>query len=304
MLNKLNVDVIKTLKGLFPEVGATFKIKHEYKMNGDICSDNGKTPAMAVTRDTGGWKWFCHRCKESGFIGDTYNSPLDTTKKITTLGKEVDNSQSNIIPSFPPDFTPMINHNGCTNVNVPFEAYSWLWKYGLKDEDLFEFGFGWSQKYKRVILPIFTRGNFGTLLGWVGRNVLDKEKAKYYIQKPKKSDRIYFTLEGSADDDDKVILVEDCLSAIKLNKYLNVKTIALLTTSIDNNLINKLKGNKVFVWLDSDVLSQSVAMVSRLRQLGVSAYHIYTTNDPKCHNQTAMGSIWKESLKKLKEDKI
>lgn len=292
----MSIDTIllKTLESRFNQKGDTFRLKHEFKMNGDVCTDKSKGPAMTVTRDTGGWVWHCHRCNESGFIGDKFVNPNMTLKKIENIKTE--KPKEEYIVKLPDDYNSMIrDKDHVIKKEIPFEAYSWLWKYGITEQDMLDYGFGWSDKYKMVILPLPSTDK-RVLRGWIGRNVMDNDQ-KYHIQKPKGSDRLYFspsTEHGKFKE--QVILVEDCLSAIKVYKAIKTKVIALLTTSIDEDLILKLKEDDVYIWLDADALAKSVAMVTRLRQLGIKAKHIYTAKDPKCYNVVAIKELWKECI--------
>ena len=290
--------LLKTLENKFSQKGDTFRLRHEFKMNGDICTDRNKGPALTVTRDTGGWVWCCHRCSESGFIGDKFVNPDMTLKRIENI--KVEKPKEEYMVKLPDDYNSMIRDKShVIKKEIPFEAYSWLWKYGITEQDMLDYGFGWSDKHKMVILPLPSTDN-RVLNGWIGRNVMDSDQ-KYHIQKPKGADRLYFSPAcvdtESGNYNEKIILVEDCLSAIKVHKATGTKVIALLTTSVDEDLTLKLKKDDVYIWLDADALAKSVAMVTRFRQLGIKAKHIYTAKDPKCYNVVAINEIWKESIK-------
>ena len=286
--------ILKAVKSKFNTKGDSFRIKHEFKMDGSICTEAHKDPALTVTRDTNGWVWHCHRCSESGFIGDMFVDSETTLKKLDQIKEKGFIPKVTYICKLPDDFTPLVNENHTlNNDNVPFEAHSWLWKYNITEADMCEFGFGWSEKCQMVILPFYSSDK-RVLRGWIGRKIMDTSSSKYHIQKPKgNKDRLYFTVDGAKG---KTILVEDCISAIRVNKAIGVTTVALLTTSIDESLTRKLRGEEVYIWLDADALAKSVAMVTRLRQLGINAKHIYTSKDPKCYNSVAIKELWKECI--------
>jgi len=290
--------IFKALEDRFSQKGDSFKMKHEFKMNGEVCTDDSKGPAMSVTRDTTGWVWHCHRCKESGFIGDKFVNPVNTLKKLNqkpSLPKET------YIVKLPDDFIPLVNNHLILNKNIPFESHSWLWHYNITEKDMFDFGFGWSEKCQMVILPLYS-SDIRVLNGWIGRKVLKKDEGnKYHIQKPKgNKERLYFIVEG--EDDGQIIIVEDCLSAIRVNRSTGITTIALLTTSIDEDMTRKLRGKEVYIWLDADALAKSVAMVTRFRQLGIKAKHIYTSKDPKCYNNVAIKELWNQVYDSIEEE--
>ena len=297
----MSVDtiVLRAMETKCTTKGQSFRMKHEVKMDGSICTEPHKDPAMTITRDTGGWVWHCHRCNESGYIGDKFVNPDSTLQKLDQI-KDTPVPKVTYIVRLPSDFIPLVEKVGDNSyfcATVPLEATDWLWKYGIFEKEIHEFGFGWSEMYQMVILPLHSSDK-RVLTGWIGRRVIDKTKGKYHIQKPKgNKDRLYFTVKGK--EDNKIILVEDCISAIKVNKSTGVTTTALLTTSIDENMTRRLRGMEVYVWLDADALAKSVAMVTRFRQLGIEAKHIYTSKDPKCYNCVAIKDLWNQSVKEV-----
>ena len=278
--------------------GQSFRMKHEFKMDGSVCTESHKDPAMTITRDTGGWVWHCHRCNESGYVGDKFVNPDSTLQKLDQI-KDTIVPKVTYIVRLPDDFVPLVNDKLEHTEGIPFEAHSWLWKYNITEKDMKDFGFGWSTIYNMVILPLKSSDS-RVLNGWIGRRIFASdvlsEKGKYHIQKPKgNKDRLYFTIKGK--ENKKIILVEDCISAIRVNKSTEITTTALLTTSIDEDMTRRLRGREVYIWLDADALAKSVAMVTRFRQLGIEAKHIYTAKDPKCYNSVAIKELWKECIK-------
>ena len=287
--------VLNAVKDKFNKKGDPFRMKHDLKMDGSVCTENHKSPALVITRDTSGWKWHCHRCSESGFIGDKFVNPDATVSKVKQIQKPETPHETYIV-TLPHDFIPLVEKCGDQSYyipEVPFEAHSWLWNYNILGDKMEEFGFGWSQMYQMVILPLYS-SDPRVLNGWIGRRILDKTKGKYHIQKPKGSlERLYFTVNSGTI---QTILVEDCVSAIRVNDATGITTTALLTTSIDEDLTRKLQGKEVYVWLDADALSKSVKMVSRLRAFGIKTKHIYTSKDPKCYNNVAIKGLWNDVI--------
>ena len=289
--------VLNAVKDKFNKKGDSFRMKHNFKMNGEVCTEPHKDPALCITRDTEGWVWHCHRCHESGFIGDRYINPDSTLKKIEYLKeKKPELPKETYMVQLPDDCTPLADYNYSPAKGIPFEAPHWLWKYNITERNMFDFDMCWSPKYEMVIIPLYSSDK-RVLQGWVGRRIPQKDgQKKYHIQKPKgNKDRTYFIIPGRGGTE--VILVEDCLSAIRVHDATGLTTTALLTTSIDEDMTRRLQGKKVYVWLDADVLAKSVAMVSRFRQLGIEAKHIYTSKDPKCYNSVAIKEIWNDCNK-------
>ena len=293
----IDATILKAMGDKFSTKGDSFRLKHEFKMDGSICTEPHKDPALTVTRDTDGWLWCCHRCNESGYVGDRFVNPDHTLKKLEYI-KDPPVPKETYMVKLPDDYIGLVNDNLTLNETVPFEAHSWLWKYNITEKDMKDFGFGWSTIYQMVILPLHSTDP-RVLKGWIGRRIFASDiiskQNKYHIQKPKgNKDRLYFTIKGK---DDQIILVEDCISAIRVGKSTGITTTALLTTSIDEDMTRRLRGREVYIWLDADALAKSVAMVTRFRQFGIEAKHIYTSKDPKCYNSVAIKELWKEYIK-------
>ena len=271
--------------------GDSFRIRHEFMDNGNICTPMDKDPAMVVTRVSNGWLFVCHRCHKQGMIPDVSLSPGRTRKRIEALKniqvnekvKEV-HIPSDIIFMAADDKEEMQGRP----IGVPWKAYHYLWKFGITGNMIPRYQIGWSDMWQRLIIPLYEYGNFGKeltykMVGWVGRDVEYKKGNKYpkWLTRSKKGKRRYFMAPG---DENIVVLVEDSISAMKVKEATGFTTIALLTTSIGDDLMRWLRDKIVYLWLDSDMLAHSVKTVSRMRGLGLNAKHIHTTKDPKEYN--------------------
>ena len=169
-------------------VGGSIKIKHNKRLDGTNCSV-GKSPAMSVTRSTTGWRYYCHRCTLSGYVNELTNGPEATADKIKALRAEKDTTPYNAVEriSIPPDSVCIL-----TEGNVPWDAKKWLYDAMLTEDMMKRYKISWSSGYNRVIIPCYQQGN-GSLIGWVGREVLCKTKeertangiSKYITQKKK-----------------------------------------------------------------------------------------------------------------------
>jgi hypothetical protein len=170
---------------------------------------------------------------------------------------------------------------------VPAAAAAWCYKGNVTDDDINEHSIGWSAVYNRVVIPIYKTGilptkNVANLAGWIGRDVFyDYDKstgAKYIIRKINMDDRIYFTINK---DSDKLVIVEDVLSAIRVSREKQVNTLALLNTHIPPELMQELRRYHLHVWLDSNVYAKSIRFVRQCIALGGRASVIRTDLDPK-----------------------
>ena len=296
---QLNSEILSEIGKRYTEKGSSFRIKHSNKRDGSVCTEPHKSPAMIVTKLANGWIWHCHRCLDNGFIADEVQSPEDTTKKIADIAKSNLND-SNVVSSgtnvtLPTDFQ-IIN-----NIWQSGTAHKWLLKAQITQDLVDKYEIGWSNNYKRTIVPVFELDNDANkvLSGWIGRNDVDQNKSKYYTMKSTSTKRLYYWAPNFTTEDrlpssmDTIILVEDCLSSIVVYESTGICTVALLTTSVDDEFILKyLKdAEKVLVWLDADALAKSVKIVSKLRQMNINAHQIYTTKDPKCYNNPSIKEI-------------
>jgi 5S rRNA maturation endonuclease (ribonuclease M5) len=280
--------------------GDSFRIRHKEKTDGTVCTFDHDDPAMVVTRTNSGWIYFCHRCHCMGNLKDTGLSPDLTRARIEAL-KKIPVSKATEKVDLPHDFMQMeekLDHD-----QVPWNAYHWLWKYNITKEDMLKYKIGWSPSYQRVIIPLYEYAEAGDaiarkLVGWCGREVKynskeerKKAKAVKYLTRSKKGKRRYFMTMGNRD---KVVICEDALSAMKVNRATGYTTIALLNTTLNDDLMRWLRGREVWLWLDPDMKSESIKKVKRMQQLGLKAHHIDSNKDPKDYNTIWISDLIKE----------
>jgi len=282
--------ILKAVGNRFVQ-GDSFRIRHEYMDNGNICTPIVKDPAMVVTRVSNGWLFVCHRCHKQGMVPDVSLSPGRTRKRIEAL-QDIQINEKVKEVHIPSDIIFMGEDSEFemqgTPIGVPWRAYHHLWKYGITGKMIPKYQIGWSDMWERLIIPLYEYGNFGKeltykMVGWVGRDVEYKKGNKYpkWLTRSMKGKRRCFMAPGNPN---VVVLVEDVISAMKVAESTGYTTIALLTTSIGDDLMRWLREKVVYLWLDSDMLAHSVKTVSRMRGLGLKAKHIHTTKDPKEYN--------------------
>jgi hypothetical protein len=261
------------------KVGDSFRLIHEYTNEGNPCSLD-KDPCLVVTRYKDCWKWYCHRCYEHGIVFDNDMSPTEVSKRLSKSVTEVKHSTIVKKMALPMPCYPMWEKHA----EIPYEAYHWIWSIDLDYEDCEKHMIVWSPSYQRVIIPIHENDN---LVGWVGREVYCKDKeerkvkriAKYITQKQKGQSRLFFRAKGKLPG---TVIVEDILSAIKVNKLTDLSVISLLNTAIDDTLISELRDQKiVYVWLDGDMHTKIVRYTKRFNELGLKAKSVRTSKDPK-----------------------
>jgi hypothetical protein len=268
------------------KVGETKRIQH---LDGG-CS-RGKDACLSITRTTDGWWYNCFRCELAGFIS-CQRTPKETKTAIDRLRHTKGGFKAIPKITLPTDYCRM--DQVC---KAPALAYTWLYDGGLLKSDITEHDIGWSNQYQRVIIPVYKTCVFfptkfvdKDLIGWIGRDVQDKG-AKYLTNKQEDWDRIYFTCP-SKNAIDKAVIIEDCLSAIKINRLTDYSTVALLTTYMPKQDFFNLPTN-VVVWLDGNMAKRSKDYAMKMRSYGKNARHLVTDLDPKNVSD-------KEIIKKLK----
>jgi hypothetical protein len=277
--------------------GFNIKIRHLYKTNGHPCSIN-KSAACNVTRTNDGWLYYCHRCNAQGYISSGSAGPTSVKKAIDRLVEP----KSQVIPamSLPGDFTHM---RGKRKDNIPWAAYNWLWGNGLNEDDIKKHRIGWSNVFQRVIFPCFATGwmiesnvKARKLIGWIGREVRYKNKKdrpknvpKYLSKRTEGIKWLHYHVPTKSTEN--VVLVEDCVSAIRVANAMRWHGLAMLTTHIPTRLLLSLKGMNVWVWLDADAMAQAVKKTQQLKAIGLNAKFVSTPLDPKHYDNLEIHKI-------------
>ena len=234
------------------------------------CSD-GKDRALVVTRTEYGWKWYCHRCCQGGTYTTSSLSPKQYLRWQETSEIKPDNTVEDVV--LPPDFSS----------EIPPDGLTWLYQYGIDNRDILEYKFGYSRTLHRVILPVYKLGELvyfqARTLGRVDR----KTNPKYLNVKAAGRKDIYFDPGRSTND--KIVLVEDIISTIKVNRV--VDAMGLLYAYIPEDLIMRLKPyyKEIVLWLDRDKWTRMTKKVFRLRQLNVNVRMILSEKDPKFYTE-------------------
>lgn len=272
-------------------IGYEARIMHPYRDDGTPCSVNkGGTEANAcgLYRKSNGWYVHCFRCGHHAFYKDGMGDPASVRRKLARIKAEP-MCESVAMVQLPEDFIPMQS----VDSPIPMEAWHWCWDAGLEDSDIMKFEFGYSPSYDRVIIPcrnygiLSPSGSFAhKLAGWIGREVKygTKEQRKLHHTVKyltKKSDAIKHLMFVAPSTSTRAVLVEDALSATKVNRATGFTAIALLTTYIPRKLMMQLQGMKVTIWLDGDMMAKSVGYTTQMNRLGVNTGYCCTPEDPK-----------------------
>jgi hypothetical protein len=251
-------------------------LNEQVRYNHEECGD--KKQRLYVMRTRNGWVFHCHNCAPhmSGFMRDfNVMTPAQTLRAINEPIPIRPEKKSGIA-SLPDDFTP----------DLPTSATLWLYKYGILEAERAFYGFGYSPRHHRLVMPIHSRNG---LIGWQGR-ALDDQKPKYMTFVG--DGKLWFdTRHGEKthreyDRKDTICLVEDIVSAVKVGRI--ARAIALLGSYVREDLVTWMKQVQKLrpelhwcLWLDPDKHVEMHKIAARLRALGLNVSTISTSCDPK-----------------------
>lgn len=289
------------IDGIFA-TGYEARIVHPYREDGTVCSKGTASGAEAcgIWRKENGWYVHCFRCGFAGFYADGYGSPDQVKRKLERIKAEPQ-YESLAKVQLPEDFKPMQS----VDSPIPMNAWRWLWDAGLEDADILKYEIGYSHAYDRVIIPCRAYGFLTPsqsythkLMGWIGREVKYKSKEERKLHKcvkylTKKADAIKHLMFMAPSTKNRIVLVEDALSAIRIERATGFGAIALLTTYVPRKLMMSLKGMQVSVWLDGDMMAKSIGYATQMNRLGIKARYVCTPKDPKDYSDYDIKSALK-----------
>ena len=295
------VEHIERLERL--TIGDSIRVIHKFKQDGSICSLN-KDACMMISKYTYFYYYYCYRCGEQGKV-HLNKSPKQIIQEQKQKQKEEEKEMyHNQEFTLPTDCVLIDNQN-----DVPKPATLFLDKFRISNKEITDNAICYSAMYDRIIFPIYehwlTTRSVGTqLVGWTGRcyHPMDKEtriqykRPKYLTKKSMNTDRVFFTKFNKESRD--IVIVEDCISALRIFRATAKNTMALLTTSFPNNIYNLLRTyENVIVWLDQDATKTAFKHTHRLNTLGIKTYLISTYNDPKMFGDSDLKRLINKRLK-------
>lgn len=210
-------------------------------------------------------KLYTARCFRCDFNEYEYKGKLSLEElaRIKALNELALNSNFEL--DLPPDFT----------TEIPLEGRLWLYSGGLSPSIWNELGFGYSKSWERVIMPVYEQGE---LVWFQARAILPEQKPKYIQPSHDRSSIMFKMLKGSKE---RVVVVEDILSAIRVGKHTNA--VSLLGTKITTEQASYLSNfDKVTLWLDNDRAGKRGAFaIKKALSLVTEVDSIVTDEDPK-----------------------
>lgn len=237
---------------------------------------NGKTQIQCPEMCGGGEKlsvnhsiksyWCnCYRC---GFSDTEFKgaNTLAEIKRIRELNEAAEQVQLTL--ELPHDFTD----------EIPPIGRLWLFKAGITEPTWRKHNIGYSPSLERVVLPVYDSA--GSLIWYQCRAIHAGQEPKY-LQPARDRSSIMLEIGFDREDIQRVVVVEDILSAIRVGKH--ITTASMLGTKITTSQAAKLsKYPKVTTWLDPDKAGRVGAYKIR-KTLGLvtEVDNIVTAKDPK-----------------------
>ena len=243
------------------------------------CSRCGSSDANAVYEDG---SQFCFSCrKPTGSKVSPYVSELLEQKTQQSSETRV---------SLP--------HDASTNYST--SAVDWLSKYGITVEQALQNGLVYSKAKDQLLFTWFDENK--QLLAYQARNLNAVSKAKrYYTCGDVNSLLPIYPCRSGSINSRRLVLVEDCLSAIKTSscEALGADAMPLLGSGISRQKLSRLRPfyDLLEVFLDPDMWHKSLGIVKQAQLLGFEARPIQSDRDPKEHS-------YQELLDKLTQDMV
>ena len=225
----------------------------------------GTDPSAYISNGPKGISLHCFRCHVSEF------EPHGRLSASDILAMRQRDEAEAELPY--PDTVPL------DAADVPSEAHVWVLRAGLSPERASDrYGFGWSDRTSRVIVPVLHNGV--PTGAWTGR-AIDGRKPKYLM--PKGSDGASWY--GLQRDRAPCVVVEDILSAIRIVES-GYNALAVLGTTVGPTQAALIADYSVIGWFDGDKAGRNgyVKLRKALGPYGIEPARIETPKDPKLYS--------------------
>lgn len=236
----------------------------------------GPGSPLLVNRVDGGYRAYCFRCDDSGFIA-AEPEPIAVRLARLAAGRAADLGAS-AVPALP---SPRVYDLS----GWPAPARLWFYKAGLGAHDIGKLGAYYHPPTNRVVLPVLTRT--GACVFWVARAIDPHQLPKYLAPDvPKRLARPAWGFRTTGP----IVLTEDMLSAYKVARV--AEAWCLLGVKANDSVVaDLLKARRpVAVWLDPDWQYPdgkrpgriaAGKLISQLRSYGLKVHDIVSRADPK-----------------------
>lgn len=208
---------------------------------------------------------YCHACHKS-----TTNKSLFNTKKDTSLS---------IVGDWP-------------EVNLPEKAIEYLREYYITREHINNFGIFWSNERQRIIFPYYIGDGIqkAQMLSAWARSLTREPKWLFWGDSKTKSRLLASTTRRILN----LVIVEDVVSAIRLNRFAHVLSLGgtALSDAAEFYVECYKSDQPVIVWLDGDQAGKrSAEKIRKQLKFGTEVKIISTPKDPKAYTDQELYDI-------------
>ena len=183
--------------------------------------------------------------------------------------------------------------------NYPEHAVAWCNRYDITVQQMLQNNMVYSKWKDQLIFTFY--GDTGDLLAYQARNLNPISKGKRYYTCGDVNELlpIYHcrcSVSGTINSR-RLVLVEDCLSAIKTTyvEGLGASALPLLGSGISRQKLSRLRPfyDVLDVFLDPDMWHKSLGIVKQAQLLGFQARPIQSDRDPKEHSYSKLKGLLK-----------
>lgn len=256
----------------------TLPLGHKVRSDCPECGLDTNTNAAIINHNLQGYSLYCNACGHNPFIGKGKQT-LQELAELRKLNEEAQQHAQSKKISLPTDTTYDLS-------DFSREGRAWLWKAGITPKLISKYSIGYSEVQRRVVLPVYQQG-----LKWFqNRAVYEGQKPKYL--QPNIAKNVIFNGE-TIRSGNRVIIVEDILSAIRVYEASGIPTVSILGTKLSDYQTSILsRASMVVTWLDGDRAGRKGATgirktLSMLMEVG----NIVTEKDPKCYSDQQIRKI-------------
>lgn len=245
-----------------------------------FCHEYVRGKGFVVTRTTTGYKMWCHRCHSKRFVKSGVPSASTCLREAKRwLQPQPQCAQEYVAKQIklPDDF----------QTEIPTAGQVWLATYGVTNEEIARYNFGYSPGLNRLIMPVYLDG---ALVFWQGRDLSGDSSRNKYLSVKQSRGSLWFEVN---QDNPTTVVVEDVLSALAVARA-GYNSVAILGSYVHSEMVGKLAttGTRIVVWLDPDKRKESCAYSKKLRSLGLrSVPVILPDKDPKEYNPNEIKEI-------------
>jgi len=169
--------------------------------------------------------------------------------------------------------------------HFPDNVLKWINQYDITMEELYERRVRYSPQRQQLVF-LFDHNI------WQARNFAEGAKSRYFTQgEVNEHLPVYRSSGGIPVVPRTCVLVEDCISAIKVARQCDA--MPLLGSNISYTKLARLKHfyEQLIFWLDADKYKESQKLAARAKLLGLSTDVVYSSRDPKEQSDETISEV-------------